>query len=155
MFGGGNVNSFIAFTNVFVSGLDLEIVAAGRILSTNVSHNFLPLFAMRFNHVTVSLIGNKVGGFMARSIVDELVAISMEQLVVKNKFEKRRHNITSATAFQLEADRWQLEGHVVDNLSLRENVMDSFDRFALQFSHASTIPPCTVSAREKEKKLCA
>ena len=155
MFGGGNVNSFIAFTNVFVSGLYLKVVAATRILTTNVSHNFLPLFAVRFDHVTVSLIGNKVGGFMAGSIVDELVAISMQQIIVESQFERRRHNVTSATAFELETDRWKPESHVVDNLSLRENVMDSFDRFALQFSHASTIAPCSARAREKEKKVCA
>ena len=153
MFRGRKINRLTAFTNVFVFGFNFKVVTASRILLTHSRHNFLPLFAVWLNHVTISLISNEVRGFVAGSVVDELVAVSVKKFIVENQLVVCWNDVTSATALQLEADIGQLERHAVDRLGLFVDSVDSLDRFALQFSHGYRVAPCTVRTREKEKKV--
>jgi len=154
MFGGRNVNSFIAFTNVFVSGLYLKVVAATWLLTNN-THNFLPFTTMWHNVIPINMTRNEVCSFVAGSVIDKSISIGMKHIIVESNFIQKTLSITSATALQLEADCGEDEAHVVKFASHVVGFVDSLDCFALQFSHASTIAPCSARAREKEKKVCA
>jgi hypothetical protein len=96
---------------------------------------------------------NKVCSFVTGSIIDKSISIGMKHIIVESNFIQKTLSITSATTLQLEADRREVEAHVVKLGSHVEGFVDSFDRFRLQFSHALTIAPCSVRAREKVKKV--
>ena len=63
------------------------------------------------------------------------------------------NGVTCATAFQPEADDRKGERNAVNLLGLGVNFSDSLQCFALHFSHGYTVAPCTVSSREKIKKV--
>ena len=154
MFSGRYINSFVTRTKVFVIGFYFKNMASSRLLPTYFNHNLFPLFTMRFNVVTINSISNKVSGFVTGSVVDEIFTMIVEKSVVKREFVEDHNNVTSATAFQPEADDWEGERNAVDLLGFGVYIFDSFDRFGLQFCHAFTIAPCTVSSREKCEKVC-
>lgn len=154
MFSGGYVNDSVARTKVFVVSFYFKKMTASRLLFTNLDHNFFPLFTMRLDVITINSIRNKVGGFVAGSVVDEIVTVIMEKSVVEREPVVSWHNVTSATALQPEADDWEGERNVVDILGFGVDIFDSFDCFGLKFCHAFTIAPCTVSSREKCEKVC-
>ena len=129
-------------------------MAASRRLTARLNHNFLPLFTMRLNFVTINSIRDKVSGFVTGSVVDEIVTVIVKKSVVECESVVSWHNVTSATAFQPEADDWEGERNAVDILGFGVDIFDSFDCFGLKFCHAFTIAPCTVSSREKCEKVC-
>mgnify|MGYP003348009332 CR=1 FL=1 len=96
---------------------------------------------------------DQMGGFVAGSVVDEIVTVSVEQNVVESEFLVSRDNVPSTATLELETDCRKLQCDVVNGLGLFIDLADSLDRFGLQFSHGLTIAPCTVRAREKEKKI--
>ena len=133
---------------------NLESVTASWLLTNN-THNFLPFTAMWRNSVSINMTRNEVCSFVAGSVIDKSISIGMKHIIVESNFIQKTLSITSATALQLEADCGQDEAHVVKLASHVVGFVDSLDCFALQFSHASTIAPCSARAREKEKKVCA
>ena len=153
MLGGRYINNFIAFTNVFVSSFYFISVAASRRLAAHLDHNFLPCSAMRLNVIPINCISNKMGSFMAGSVVNKIITMFVKKSVVESELVVSWNNVTSATAFELETYDWKSQGDAIDILGLRVDFLDSFDRFALQFSHAFRLAPCTVSTREKIKKV--
>ena len=86
---------------------------------------------MRFNVVTINSIRNKVSGFVTGSVVDEIFTMIVEKSVVKREFVEDHNNVTSATAFQPEADDWEGERNAVDLLGFGVYIFDSFDCFGL------------------------
>ena len=154
MFSGRYINSSIARTKVFVIGFYFKNMASSRMLPTYFNHNLLPLLTMRFDVVTINSIRNKVSGFVAGSVVDEIFTMIVEKSVVESELVEHHNNVTSATAFQPEADDWEGERNAVDILGFGVYIFDSSDRFRLKFCHAFTIAPCTVSSREKCEKTC-
>jgi len=131
---------------------NLESVTASWLLTNN-THNFLPFTAMWYNSISINMTRNKVCSFVTGSIIDKSISIGMKHIIVESNFIQKTLSITSATTLQLEADRREVEAHVVKLGSHVEGFVDSFDRFRLQFSHALTIAPCSVRAREKVKKV--
>ena len=92
---------------------------------------------------------------MAGSVVNKIITMFVKKSVVESELVVSWNNVTSATAFELETYDWKSQGDAIDILGLRVDFLDSFDRFALQFSHAFRLAPCTVSSREKIKNLFA
>ena len=149
MFSSSNINSFVALTNVFMSGFYFISVATSRRLSTNIDHNFLPFFTMRLNVISINCISNKVSSFMAGSVVNKSISILMKKFVVECDFIVSWNRVTSATTLQLEADDGEGERNSIDILGFGIDFFDSLHRFVLHFSHAYRLAPCTISAREK------
>ena len=85
MFSGGYINSSIARTKVFVIGFHFKKMTASRLLFTNLDHNFLPLFTMRLDVVTINSIRDKVSGFVTGSVVDEIVTVIVKKSVVERE----------------------------------------------------------------------
>jgi hypothetical protein len=90
---------------------------------------------------------------MSRHIFDKCVTVSMKHFVVDSNKVFVCHSISTSPPLQLEGDRGRNKIHAINLLRLRKDFVDSRDRFRLQFSHASTIAPCSARAREKEKKV--
>ena len=124
-------------------------MAASRRLTTYIDHNFLPRYTMWLNVIPINCISNKMGGFMAGSIVNKNITMFVKKIVVESELVVSWNNVTSATAFQPEADDGEGERNSIDILGFGVDFFDSFDRFRLQFSHALRLAPCTIRAREK------
>jgi len=90
---------------------------------------------------------------MAGSIVNKNITMFVKKSVVESELVVSWNNVTSATAFQPEADDGEGERNSIDILGFGVDFFDSFDCFRLQFSHALRLAPCTTRAREKVKKV--
>ena len=148
MFLRGKKDSITALTEITISSYNFKRVTAVWFLTNN-THNFLPFNTMWHNASTINMIRDKMGDFVAGSVVDECVTVGMKHFIVERNFVAVIRGIPCAATFQLEADGGQVEIFRVKLRCGLKRIVDSVDRFGLKFSHGLTIAPCTSRARKK------